>query len=254
MKFGELVKHNKPDLVVSPRHDQWMRENGDAKYSPTAIRFAEEQFRAQQRERKGTISASSLGSCRRRQIFGFLGWFQLPPTGKTAAIFHNGTFMHIRWQMAGLTEGWMAQAEVPVGDNALDMSGTMDGVAYDGSIVELKSCNSNAFRRVNTFGVNEEHVFQVGTYGVATGRDKAVVIYEDKDTQEYREFVVPIDDSLTHAVRKISEKVWGYIERKELPEPLALCEEKTGYRYNSCPYRDRCLKTRDYAHAEEQAA
>jgi hypothetical protein len=253
LKFGELIKHAKPELVVSQRHDKWMRENGNPKYSGAAIQFAVEQLGAVQRERKGTVSASSLNTCRRRQIFTYLGWYQLPPAGKTAAIFHNGTMMHIRWQMAGLTEGWLAQAEVPVGQNHLNLSGTQDGIAYDGTIVEFKSINSNGFRQVNTFGPKDDHKMQVGTYGACTGNDKATIIYECKDTQEYREFVVPIDSELISQVNWVTEKVWDYIETKELPEPLPVCEEKSGYRYNGCPYRDRCLKTRDYEHAMEQA-
>ena len=256
MKFGELIKHSRPDLVVSPRHDAWMKQNSNPKYSEEALEFGREQLmlQATPRDRRGTISASSLGSCRRRQIFTYLGYYEIPPSPKVAAIFQNGTFMHIRWQMAGLTEGWLAQAEVPVGENKYSMSGTQDGIAYEGSIVEFKSINSNGFRGVNTFGVKDEHKFQVGTYGAATGVDKAVVIYECKDTQDYREFVVNIDDELIKDVQTITDLVWDLVERNELPEPLAPCEEKTGFRYNGCPFRDRCLQTRNYEHAKEIAA
>src|SRR5215203_807421 len=150
MRFGELIKQQKPELVVSRRHDAWMKKNGNPEYSPEAIAFATDALTVAPRERRGTVSGSSINSCRRRQIFTFLGWFQLPPSGKTAAIFQNGTMMHIRWQMAGLTEGWLRKAEVPVPHNFLHLSGTMDGLADDGTIVELKSINSNGFRQVNT--------------------------------------------------------------------------------------------------------
>jgi hypothetical protein len=255
VKFGELMKHQRPELVVSPRHDQWMKKNSNPAYSPEAIRFAQEQLYLQgyPRNRKGTISASSLGSCRRRQIFTFLGFTELPPSPKTSGIFQNGTFVHIRWQMAGLTEGWLLAAEVPVGENKYRLSGTQDGIAYDGSIVELKSINSNGFRGVNSFGVKEEHKFQVGTYGAATDNDKAVVIYEDKDTQEYREFVVNIDDELIRDIELITDQIWGLIDSETLPEPLDKCVEGSGYQYSGCPFRDRCLKVKNYNHAKEIA-
>lgn len=253
MKFGEHIKQQKPELVVSRRHDAWMKANGNPEYSPEAIEFAREALNTATRERRGTVSGSSINSCRRRQIFTFLGWYQLPPTGKTAAIFQNGTMMHIRWQMAGLTEGWLRQAEVPVPHNFLHLSGTMDGLADDGTIVELKSINSNGFRQVNTFGPKQDHVMQVATYGTVALIDKAVLIYECKDTQEYRELVVDITDALREEVVAVSERVWEYIDNQELPEPLSECEEKKGYRYNGCPYRDRCLVTKNYEHAMEQA-
>jgi hypothetical protein len=186
-------------------------------------------------------------------MFTYLGMPEAPPSPKTAAIFHNGTMMHIRWQMAGLTEGWLVYAEVPVGENYLKLHGTQDGVAYEGSVVELKSINSNGFRGVNTFGAKEEHIFQVGTYMLTTNKEKAVIIYESKDTQEYKELVVRLTDQLAQDVLDISTKVWGYINDQELPEPLSDCEARTGWRYNSCPFRKECLEMNSWAHAEEVA-
>ena len=65
-------------------------------------------------------SASSLGLLSDdRQEFTWLGWCEMAPSPKTAQIFHNGNFMHLRWQMAGLTAGWLKDAEVPVPANDL---------------------------------------------------------------------------------------------------------------------------------------
>jgi hypothetical protein len=251
VKFSQLVKREAPDIEISKRYEDWMEKNGNPEYSAEAIRFLNAQLHATPRNRKGTVSASSLGSCRRRQVFTFLGMSQLPPSARTAAIFQNGTFMHLRWQMAGITEGWLAMAEVPVGENNMGLSGTLDGVSYKDSVVEFKSINSHGFRGVSQFGPKHEHKMQVGTYMYVTGRDKSVVIYENKDTQEYTEQVVMMDTEIETEVIASTESIWGYIHQKDLPEPMTKCEERTGVYYNNCPYRDRCLQIRDWEQAEE---
>jgi hypothetical protein len=134
VKFSELVKHNKPELVVSNRYEAWVKENSNPQYSDSAIVFGTTALIAQStpRDRRGTVSASSLDSCRRRQQFTYLGLSEGPMSAKTAAILQNGTFTHLRWQMAGLSEGWLIEAETPVPrPNPLRLHGTMDGVLYD---------------------------------------------------------------------------------------------------------------------------
>ena len=256
MKFSELGKYKvENNLVVSARHEQWLTRNANPVYNTKALEFGHDQLvkQAVPRDRRGTISASSLGSCRRRQQFTFLGLPELPPTPKLAQIFQNGTFMHIRWQMAGLTEGWLKEAEVPVGDNPYRLSGTQDGIAWDGSVVELKSTNSNGFSRVMSFGPLGGHPFQVGTYVLTTGADQGVLIYENKDTQEWREFVLPREELPLQEITDANEKLWDQIDRGELVEPLDECMAGEGWRYNSCPFRKDCIKIKNWDHAEESA-
>lgn len=255
MKFGELLKHNKPGLVISPRHDEWMKCNSNPTYSKDALDFGMAQMAAQAvpRDRSGTFSASSLNTCRRKQQFTFLGMPELMPSSKTAGIFQNGTFMHIRWQMAGLTEGWLWEGEVPLPENSLGLSGTRDGVAYDGSVVELKSINTNGFARVNTFGPKEDHLAQAGTYVAAGGHDKAILIYEDKNTQEYKEFVIPAEELPLKEIETQAWEIQDMTKAEQLYEPLSSCLAKEGYRYTSCPFRDRCLKIREWDDVQDQS-
>lgn len=255
MKFGEMIKAHRPGLVVSPHHDLWMKNNGNPNYSSEAIKFGTAQLRAQAvpRDRSGTYSASSLNSCRRRQQFTFLGMPELPPTARTAAIFQNGTFMHIRYQMAGLTEGWMLAAEVPVGNNDQGLSGTQDGIAYEGSVVELKSTNSHGFNRVMSFGALEGHAFQVGTYVLTTGAKQGVLLYENKDTQDYKEIVLERADLPLDEIEVIAEQLWKKTAGKELADMLPECRVKTGYKYAGCPFRKDCPVVKEWDQAESLA-
>jgi hypothetical protein len=254
LKFSELAKYKTgTELLVSARYEAWMAENANPVYSEEALQFVRDQLSAVPRVRKGTISASSLGSCRRRQQFTFLGMPQLPPSPKTAAIFQNGTMMHIRWQMAGITEGWLTAPEVPVPQNQYRLSGTMDGVLYEGSIVEFKSINTDGFRNVMSFGLKHEHLIQGATYALCTGREKVSFIYEDKNTQEFKEIVKTVEELPMAEASMSAQITWDEIDHNTLAEPLDECLAGEGWRYTSCPYRKTCLKIRDWKEAKDVA-
>lgn len=253
MKFSRTVKLLKTELVVSNRHEAWMARNANPDYSMDAVEFGRKALfdQGSPRDRRGTYSASSLNSCVRRQQFTFLGMPDVWNNPKTNGILQNGTFMHIRWQMAGLTEGWMKAAEVPVGHNHMRLSGTQDGVAYNDYVVELKSINTYGFSSVNTFGPKEGHEEQVGTYVAATGAPGAVIIYEDKNTQEFKEFVYTRDELPIESIEARAEMLWGMTEEHQLAEPLDKCIAGEGMQYNSCPFKDQCLTARGWEHAKE---
>lgn len=246
MRFSETIKNTDPDLVISRRHEEWVSANDHPEYSAKALAFAAEQLAGKDRVREGTISASSLGECKRYQQFVFLGFPKLPPDAKNAAKMHNGSFMHLRWQMEGLTEGWLQHAEVPVHSDAYGLMGTMDGINYNGSILELKSINVNGFSRVGAFGPLIPHLFQMATYMLCSGIEQGVFLYENKDTQEYHEIVVqPEDLPITEAVMA-AEDMKKSLEAQKLYEPLGDCMDQKGWKYNSCPFRDRCLWVYDW--------
>lgn len=246
MKFSETIKNTDPKLVISRRHEAWLLENDHPVYSQRALDFAYQALTKRDRVRKGTISASSLGECQRYQQFVYLGMPQLPHDQKNAMKMQNGSFVHLRWQMAGLTEGWLDKAEVAVANEPLGLRGSMDGVVYDGSILELKSINNNGFSRVATFGPLVPHLFQMATYMLCTGRDKGIFIYECKDNQEYKEIVVGPEDLPMKEARDLALKSWVNIGARELVEPLEKCIDKKGWMYDSCPFRDRCLSVHDW--------
>jgi len=242
MRFGEVLKKAQEDLTISRRHDAWLMENDHPRYSPRALEFARNTLTAPERDRKGTVSASSLGECPRYQQFVYLGMPKLPPDQKGAMKMHNGSFMHLRWQLAGLTEGWLARAEVPVWSERYRLSGTTDGVTDDDAVLELKSINAHGFSRVQTFGPLIPHLFQMATYLLCSAYTRGVFIYECKDNQEYKEIPVGFGDLPMVEAAQRADEMWSYIEREELYQPLEKCIDREGWVYHSCPFRDRCLK------------
>jgi hypothetical protein len=242
VRFSETIKLSAEDLIVSHRHDAWVvRNDAHPVYTPRALAFAQHQMSAGDRVREGTVSASALGECQRAQQFTYLGMRKLPPDAKNAAKMQNGSFMHLRWQMEGLSEGWLAEAEVPVPTNKYRLAGTLDGVLYEGSVLELKSINMNGFSRVQTFGPLFPHLYQMATYMLTTGRSRGVFLYECKDNQEYKEIIVTPDDLPMKEAEEQAQALWEATEGQDLKDPLNDCMDRKGWKYNSCPYRDRCL-------------
>lgn len=254
MRFGELLKLSKPDLVVSRRYDAWAIKNSNPTYSEEALAFGHEALalQATPRDRRGTFSASSLGKCKRRQQFTFIGMPEDPFTAKTSNILINGTFMHIRWQMAGITEGFFKKVEVPISENPWRLSGTIDAIAHDDTVVEIKSANNYAFRNAMQFGSLFGHEEQLATYMLLTDSEKGALLYENKDTQEYCEIVKRREELPTGKIEHDAEWLWDMTDKKKLFEPLdAVFDNKQPC--STCPFKSQCPEMRTWSQAVETA-
>jgi len=253
VKLGQLMQAHQSELVVTPRHEAWLAKNANASYSDEAKEFMAGEIGKPQRDRTKTFSASGAGVCPRRRQFEYLGITEGKRPIKTslAQIFHNGTFMHLRWQMAGLTDGWMVKAEVPVVNPDLMLSGTLDGLSYKGTGIELKSINSNGFRNIMQHGPKRLHVYQTASYTLSGAPNEFSIIYECKDTQEYKEFIHTIKPEALEMVRHEQEVLAHKTGMKELFPMKDECWAKQGTEYIQCPFRDICHKQRDWETAEQ---
>lgn len=192
-----------------------------------------------ERVREGSWSASSAGTCLRQRQFTFLGFPKKRIDDRTMNIFANGDFVHLRHQAAGLIHGYVTEVEVPVTVSAFNLRGTMDGVLSNGAIAEFKSINHFGFSQVQSFGAQEKHVKQVHSYMLASERESAHIVYEDKDTNTLKEFVVHRDETIVDGVVQDLEKLNEATENKKLLPMLPECRNFKGA-YNYCPYAKIC--------------
>jgi hypothetical protein len=241
----QLTRAAKSNLPVTIRHAAWLESNSNAKYSKEALEFAESALSQEvggSRKRNTKIfRASGTGSCKRRRILALLG---VPEKKRQDSglsnIFHTGNFLHLKWQMAGISEGWLAQAEVPIESKEMPLGGTVDGILYEGSGFEFKTIYSFGFKGVMEKGPKKDHILQVHAYMAMSDIKRFSIVYENKDNGEWREFGVEKDDEICNRVIDEISELQESIKQERLPEQIDSCKVREGSIFRNCPYSDVC--------------
>lgn len=195
------------------------------------------------RVREKSWSASSAGSCLRQRQFVYLGFPKKKLDEKTMNIFTNGDYVHIRHQAIGMAAGYLTEAEVPVEIPGLKLKGTMDGVLSNGAIVEYKSINDNGYKQVCSFGPKKEHLLQFNSYAHASFIEQGHIVYENKNTNQIKEFIVTKDEALVDQVLSELHMLLENTDAQKLHPMLEECTRKEGA-YRWCAYAAICPKAK----------
>lgn len=245
MGLNNLIKATKRELLVTPLHEAWLMANSNVELDDDIARWVARELIAKQRNRTQTWSSSSLGSCQRKHIYQYLGApLERGVTSELSAIFQHGTWTHLKWQASGYMAGWLAQTEVFCSMPEFGFTGTIDGILTDGSGWELKSINNRGFTFVLRDGPKHEHLKQIHGYMLATGIRVWSLMYENKDTQDYKEFVVHFDDAIAMEVELELQALNTAVVTQTLPPMLPGCIAKTSAQYRSCPFQKQCEESR----------
>ena len=199
--------------------------------------------------RSHAFHPSQLYQCQRRQVFDYYGVEGLRAYNPTLQnIFNDGTWRHMRWQIMLLNAGIISRVEVRVDVPEVRLTGSMDGINdTEGWMFELKG--TSQFSSVKKNGVMPAHVKQVMAYLMAAELDKAVVVYEDKLSQNWAEFEVHRDEATVKEIAAILEVLNEAVDHDQLPEMLDDCKVATGKTYDQCPYSHICREATDGHHA-----
>jgi hypothetical protein len=246
-KFKDLIRAINQDKPVTVRHESWLEKNADPKYSAEAIAFAAAELASSENSNNNSktqmFRASGMNSCMRQRIFHRSGMEQQnPPNARTANIFHTGNFIHLKWQMAGMTEGWLVEPEVEMECADLQLRGHTDGVLYDDSLLEIKSINSRGFDKVYKDGIKEDHKMQATSYLYMQDKKFISFIYENKDNQEWYEIRYERNSKDEDEMLKQMKMLVNYWQEDKLPKILSSCERQEGTNYNYCPFKKSCLE------------
>lgn len=242
--LAKLVRSQ--NLAITTRHTQWLQKYGsNIQYSDKAIELAHKVFKQEvggARSRTTSFRSSSSDQCMRRQVYRAINAQSSADIDDALAnIFATGNFMHLKWQMMGLTEGWLTDAEVPAESPEYDFGGTADGIVWDDSVFEFKSINSRGYSRVSTYGPTQSHIRQAHGYLWLLGKSVASFVYEDKGTGEWREFRVERDEVIIDEIKTNLLTMKEHVASETLPPILSGCIDKEGYEYRGCPYKEICV-------------
>lgn len=248
-----LRKMSKSNLLVTPLLETWLVKHADDPLGATTAKTIEETLKIWPRDRTQSFSASSGGVCPRRQEFSFLG---TPQEGsintRLSMIFMDGKWRHLRWQAMLLQSGIIDSIEVPLRDKKLRIKGSMDGVgatlghSFYGDDHdfgwELKGTNEYSFRSSRYKGPMEKHLQQIDNYFLVSGLDLFSLVYEDKNSQEWAEWVVVRDEARVRQARQNLVEMNNAIDTQTLHDIQPECKNMKG-EYLTCPYGETCLKT-----------
>ena len=231
------------NLPITMRHERFLSQ-GDPVFSPEALQFAQDVLSGQvggNRKRERLWRASGAGRCLRERMFARIGVPEARGTNSQLQnIFNNGNFAHLRWQMAGLTEGWLIGVEIPADHHEMGVGSTLDGMIWDESILEFKSINDRGFRMVCDYGAKHPHKMQLHYMFLTTGRTAGSIVYENKNSQDWREERVLLDPEIMADVHRELDALKAGWENKSLPPMKPNCETREGAEYRNCAFRDLC--------------
>jgi hypothetical protein len=251
---GLVRKLRRPGLVT-PVYEEWLlRSNGNPVFSQETVDRLNIEMMKPPRVRSGSFSASAQTTCHRAQVFGVLGAPAKPLVDTTLTrIFIDGQWRHLAWQAAGLESGFLTRIEVPTklhrpSDGLLVARGTLDGVNDPMAFgFELKGIRSLSW--VDE-GPLPPHQRQVAVYFAAMPTlERFSIVYDEKGSQEYREFVVERDEAPIAEALEDLETLDGYRIRRELPPILKECEQGASPTFRRCAYSGICLGYESYDQA-----
>ena len=191
--------------------------------------------------RKKTIRPSEMGECTRKIAYDILNFpADKVPEPKLQRIFGNGHKVHSRylkdylpklgipckvWIKKRGTWKFVDFIEVMIEDKKLWIRGAPDAIIFNPEtgtkyVFELKSMNQESFWRLTDPLI--EHVYQVHLYMHLTGLRKSILLYENKNRQDIKEFEVDYDqgvmDYLIQKIKIIQKHVNEYEITHKLPE------------------------------------
>lgn len=186
----------------------------------------------------GKFHPSQISGCMRAIWFGMMN----APTNCIAdkvsvsrgiSIFGNGDYVHLRIQNLLTKMGVLKQREVPLEDKSLNVEGHADGILDIPAVLEIKSINDRGF--AGLIAPKPNHVEQANMYMHCLKINKTVFIYENKNTQEWKEFVTNFDGVLFAKQKQRIGKIAKAVASQTMPD-----KEEDDYACKWCAYSATC--------------
>jgi hypothetical protein len=106
--------------------------------------------------------------------------------------------------------------------------------------VELKGMNEWPFKKmVEADDQVEKHKGQFGRYFLSGGFDLFIVLYENKNTNTWKEWVFERSDVDLDAVRAELVELNAAVDNHQLHDPLPSCKARMGSHWTACPFNGK---------------
>ena len=260
-----VEQHNDPKLVLTPMINQWMFDHND-RFTPEAMETVYKAMTTPPRDRSKSYSASSAGTCLRRQELGFLGKPRRPADPHLQDIFTTGSWEHAKWQARLLSANLLEEIEVPLFWPKMLSKGSADGKGFvwwdtvdpkyrqREFLIEIKTANSFYLNKILESGKpTSGHLAQMHRYMLVSGIDMCIYFLVDKSgttAKPWYEIVVEADPEMLNKSQEELDQLVRAAEEKKLHPIKPGCKLTVDPEYRSCDYRGKtgpCFTTEEWA-------
>lgn len=258
-----------PNLLLLPKINEYLLAHGGQKFTQEAMERVWQELTKPGRNRARSFSASSAGTCLRRQEFTYLGYPQKGHMPSQQIIFDIGTWTHAQIQAMLLSANLIDDIEVPLEWPKMHAMGSMDAQGHvwwepanpawkdQDFICEFKTVGAHQWEKKIELGrPSDDHLAQIHRYFLVSGVRLCSYILIDKGGQGNQglvEFVVECDDDLLEASKQELEDLNEARENEKLHDLLPGCKIGTGRTYAYCPFRGKdgvCKTTTEWKEYE----
>lgn len=192
-----------------------------------------------EKEREDKFYVTDAGKCSRAVYFEFKKYPRKEIEARILRIFDNGDYTHMRIMNVLFSSGVVRAVEIKIPPQDI-ISGRADAIIEIEAklyILEIKSCSHYKFEKLSR--PESDHIKQVQLYLHYFKIPQGIIIYEDKNTQNLKEFVLKYDPELVQNILKDFEILREQIKQNVLPD---IPKDIEIWRCQYCEYRDECQK------------
>ncbi len=184
---------------------------------------------------------SDAGKCPRAIWFAMKKYPKKEVDARVMRIFEHGNYTHMRIMSALYSLGLVTASEIGIPDNQMihgraDAIVNIDGELY---VVEIKSVNSMRFKKAEA---DQDHIKQLQLYLYFFKIKKGILIYENKDNQEIKEFMIEYNEPLVKKLFSDFNILKDKIGMNQVPE---IPDDLEDWRCEYCPYIASCEKVEE---------
>jgi CRISPR-associated protein Cas4 len=208
-----------------------------------------DEFYRKKQNNKGQVAfyATDSGRCPRAIYFSMKNYPKKESDARVMRIFEHGDHTHMRIMAVLFSLGLVTAAEISIPENEV-VRGRADAIiSFKGEpyVVEIKSVNSVKFKK------NEpdfDHIRQLQLYLYFFNIKKGILIYENKDNQDLKEFVIEYDENIVKKSISFFNSLKENVEKSIIPE---IPKDIEDWRCEYCPYVVECEKVEEQKNSKK---
>lgn len=195
---------------------------------------------------KTALSPTDAYGCPRKIFYKWYKYDCEPTNAQNLRVFSMGNAIHERWQSLLQEMGIQLKDEFYIDDTykGVPIHGYVDSICLIDNtpvIVELKSQKDWMYGKIDYLKeAKKEHIGQVMIYMHFTGIHTSILLYENKNTSELKEFIVKYDKEKALEILNSFVETYELINLNELPERFEGAK-KEKYPCSWCPFVSTCF-------------